>query len=697
MREIHRDPLRTIEEPLPNFLFKKTSVDARLHTWCLALTAASAFVFSRYKVRLSPSRRVDARAQLIMSYSRLSALHCLSIGYYVPRKRKTGKPQSTYCTYACIEIRVEVGPHEGSTSASLGIVGRVRKSLPPYRLCVNQRSAKDCLSPRTICVAAPRDTFADESTTFEATQEPLYLFSRGVRVLEKAQLDRVIDANSKNRVLAHRYYFLSCLHCNSLLKLADEREAVHSSRYSFQESFEGPLDQTKHRELQYWVPGDPKKILEQIHDPDLKSSPFPMAAISCSGARGLAHVINTDLPFLFYLSKKLWNPFDSLHFSTLSRTRVSYLFFNLSVLEIRFNLQQMSSSLRGTSKFWFRAKTEGASLPPVEFKSSEGWHNRFSFIVGKHHPDLYSLLKELQKERGDTESAIAEFSLGKAVKAALKLKWIQLQERLKTIALDYERFKNDDKLEDYLRLMGYQHVFINFLIGLKLLNSYLDRCMDTQEMKGRKCASLLRRADKSVARGTVAASLQQPLCFVTLLWLLLLRGHFHSIGKFADALVLLARVQRRRRAPACRSRFYKALHICEAGIVPCFWRHKSSRGLVRMFFQGNILSLPSTESLRDARLPRTDARRSLFFTSSQQWRANKASDERVGVMLPVACARPSTLRNFKYLTCDRRCVDLKRSKASSQRFLEAHSTCSCTRCADWTDAAKVPEVAYSQL
>ncbi|CAB0037098.1 unnamed protein product [Trichogramma brassicae] len=26
----------------------------------------------------------------------------------------------------------------------------------------------------------------------------------------------------------------------------------------------------------------------------------------------------------------------------------------------------MSSSLRGTSKFWIRTKTEGASLPPVE-------------------------------------------------------------------------------------------------------------------------------------------------------------------------------------------------------------------------------------------------------------------------------------------------------------------------------------------
>ena len=35
--------------------------------------------------------------------------------------------------------------------------------------------------------------------------------------------------------------------------------------------------------------------------------------------------------------------------------------------------------------------------------ASEDWHNRFVSMLGKHHPDLYRLLTELQKEQGDTE------------------------------------------------------------------------------------------------------------------------------------------------------------------------------------------------------------------------------------------------------------------------------------------------------
>ena len=42
---------------------------------------------------------------------------------------------------------------------------------------------------------------------------------------------------------------------------------------------------------------------------------------------------------------------------------------------------------------------------------SEGWHNRFRLVIGKVHPDLYSALKELQKEQADTEIIIAELSL----------------------------------------------------------------------------------------------------------------------------------------------------------------------------------------------------------------------------------------------------------------------------------------------
>lgn len=34
---------------------------------------------------------------------------------------------------------------------------------------------------------------------------------------------------------------------------------------------------------------------------------------------------------------------------------------------------------------------------------SEGWHNRFQLIAGKHHPDLSSALQELQLEEADTE------------------------------------------------------------------------------------------------------------------------------------------------------------------------------------------------------------------------------------------------------------------------------------------------------
>ena len=41
---------------------------------------------------------------------------------------------------------------------------------------------------------------------------------------------------------------------------------------------------------------------------------------------------------------------------------------------------------------------------------SEGWHNRFRLLVEKHHPDLYSALREFQKEQADTEIIIAELS-----------------------------------------------------------------------------------------------------------------------------------------------------------------------------------------------------------------------------------------------------------------------------------------------
>ena len=51
---------------------------------------------------------------------------------------------------------------------------------------------------------------------------------------------------------------------------------------------------------------------------------------------------------------------------------------------------------------------------------SEGWHNRFSQLIAKHHPDLYSALKEFQKEQANSEVILAELALGRSVKAAPK-------------------------------------------------------------------------------------------------------------------------------------------------------------------------------------------------------------------------------------------------------------------------------------
>ncbi len=47
----------------------------------------------------------------------------------------------------------------------------------------------------------------------------------------------------------------------------------------------------------------------------------------------------------------------------------------------------------------------------------------------KHHPNLYSCLKEFQKEQANCETSVMELDLGKSVKSAPK-KWIAFQERV---------------------------------------------------------------------------------------------------------------------------------------------------------------------------------------------------------------------------------------------------------------------------
>ena len=51
---------------------------------------------------------------------------------------------------------------------------------------------------------------------------------------------------------------------------------------------------------------------------------------------------------------------------------------------------------------------------------------------------------------------IAELSLlGRSVKAASKKKWLDIQNRLRSIVLSYETYKNGDKILDFLQSVAH--------------------------------------------------------------------------------------------------------------------------------------------------------------------------------------------------------------------------------------------------
>lgn len=109
---------------------------------------------------------------------------------------------------------------------------------------------------------------------------------------------------------------------------------------------------------------------------------------------------------------------------------------------------------------------------------SEGWHNRFNLLVGKAHPDLYSAIKEFQKEQAHTESMVAELSAGKRVstvihykllvynrsmllqvKAAPQKKWVEVHNRLRRVVETYAEHEEDGTELQYLSNLA-QNIYI---------------------------------------------------------------------------------------------------------------------------------------------------------------------------------------------------------------------------------------------
>jgi hypothetical protein len=73
-------------------------------------------------------------------------------------------------------------------------------------------------------------------------------------------------------------------------------------------------------------------------------------------------------------------------------------------------------------------------------------------MVGKSHPDLFTLINELKKEQANTKVSLVELSLGRRVKNSPAQKWTDLQDRLRSTIVEYVETNTE---LDYLRTLGH--------------------------------------------------------------------------------------------------------------------------------------------------------------------------------------------------------------------------------------------------
>lgn len=90
--------------------------------------------------------------------------------------------------------------------------------------------------------------------------------------------------------------------------------------------------------------------------------------------------------------------------------------------------------------------------------ASEGWHNRFAQMLERTHPDLYTLLEGLRSEHGDTVIAILELRMGRRIRTATKKKWIDLQNRVRTVVEGYNTY-GIARIVEYLELVSHNISF----------------------------------------------------------------------------------------------------------------------------------------------------------------------------------------------------------------------------------------------
>lgn len=94
--------------------------------------------------------------------------------------------------------------------------------------------------------------------------------------------------------------------------------------------------------------------------------------------------------------------------------------------------------------------------------SSEGWHNHFQVVVGRHHPSLYAFLMQIKKEQGDTEAMLKQLCLGQKIKKPREPHYQIIEDTIFNIVSNFQAFVDEDDILGYLKTVGYNLIFENF-------------------------------------------------------------------------------------------------------------------------------------------------------------------------------------------------------------------------------------------
>ena len=83
----------------------------------------------------------------------------------------------------------------------------------------------------------------------------------------------------------------------------------------------------------------------------------------------------------------------------------------------------------------------------------EGWNSRFSSMVGFTHPSIWKAIKSIQVETNEASTNILQSNIGNPPRKHTKRMYIQQQQRLRQLCLDYWNAEVD--LPNFLRGIGH--------------------------------------------------------------------------------------------------------------------------------------------------------------------------------------------------------------------------------------------------